>query len=289
MRKLPPLHSLRAFEATARLKGVHKAAQELCVTHGAVSRQLKQLEVWLGISLFDRSARTISLNKQGETYLKSITTALDLVEQASNNVQQSLPNGAISLSTTHSIASKWLFEKLKLFAAHSQTEIWLNLEQQCIDFEHANVDLALRMGSGPWPDLHCIPLLSDKLIAVASPDLITKPLSSTKELSRYKLLHDQDPACQWIRLFNENQLPLIDLSKGMRFSSSDILLNSAVDGQGIALVSERLAADDLAQNKLVQVLSETVNLGMYFWLVMPREAYLKPSVREFCQWLEKSI
>ncbi|MEH6445334.1 MAG: LysR substrate-binding domain-containing protein [Oceanospirillaceae bacterium] len=288
MRKLPALHSLRAFEATARLKGVHKAAQELCVTHGAVSRQLKQLEVWLGVTLFDRSGRTISLNNQGLIYLKSISAALDLVEQASHNMQQTAPSNALGISTTHSIASKWLVDKLKLFSQHSDTEVWLDLEQHCVDFSQSSVDIAVRMGTGPWPDLHCIPLLSDKLIAVASPSLIATPLNSITDLANFKLLHDQDPSSQWLRLFNENQLPLIDLSKGTRFSSSDILLSSAVDGQGVALVSKRLASSDLAQGKLIQVAMQTVNLGNYFWLVMPREAYLKPRVREFCNWLQQA-
>lgn len=288
MRKLPPLHSLRAFEATARLNGVHKAALELCVTHGAVSRQLKQLEAWLGLSLFDRSARNIKLNKQGEIYLKSITSALDLIEQSSLNMHQQAPSSAIGISTTHSIASKWLVDKLKLFSSESEIEIWLHLEQACIDFQQTSVDLALRMGNGPWPELHCIALLSDRLIAVASPALISSPLTSSASLTHYKLLHDQDPASQWQRFFTENQLPAIDTSKGMRYSSTDIVLASAADGQGVALVSEQLARSDLAKGKLIRVLPQSVSLGNYFWLVMPRASYLKAEIKTFCDWLLKN-
>ncbi len=285
MRKLPPLNYLRAFEATARLGGVYKAAQELCVTHGAVSRQIKQLEQWLGVVLFDRTGRSVVLNSSGKTYLVSISAALDLVEQSSLALLPKKAQKTLGISTTHSIASRWLIGKLKRFSSCDQTEVWLSLEQQCVDFKSSNVDVALRMGAGPWQNLHCIPLLRDRLIAVASPDLAPKALQNSMQLAEYDLLHDQDPCAQWIRLFNENDLPMIDLSKGMRMSSSDLLLDSAVNGQGIALVSEQLASSDLAQGKLIKVLDSSVELGNYLWLVMPREAYLKASVREFCDWL----
>ncbi len=162
----------------------------------------------------------------------------------------------------------------------------MNLEQNRTDFQTSRVDLALRMGAGPWPDLHCIPLMSDRLIAVASPNLVPEALTCAEQLAEYDLLHDQDPSAQWLRLFTENQLALVDLSKGMRLSSSDLLLSSAIHAQGVALVSERLAHDDIAQGKLIRVLKESVELGSYYWLVMPRESILKTKVRTFCDWLE---
>lgn len=286
MRALPPLKSLRAFEATARLQGVQKASEELHVTHGAVSRQLKQLEAWLGVTLFDRSARNIALNETGEIYLKTIGSALDLIEQASQNLRHLKPQHSLGISTTHSIAAKWLLNKLNDYAEHApDIEVWLSLEQSRTDFSSSGIDLALRMGQGPWPNLHCIPLMQDRLIVVASPELIAEPLNCVAHLANFTFLHDGDPTTQWLRWFSENKLDLIDLTVGPRYSSTDILLSSAINGQGVALVSERLAAEDLRQQRLVQPLTQSVNLGTYFWLVMPREKYHQPQVRSFCDWL----
>jgi len=287
MRSLPPLNSLRAFEATARLNGVNKASEELHVTHGAISRQLKQLEQWLGLSLFDRSARNICLNEAGKSYLKTIGGALDLIEQGSQQLRATKPANTLSISTTHSIANNWLLEKLNDYALHApEVDVWLSLEQSKSDFSARAIDLAIRMGEGPWPHLHCIPLMQDRLIVVASPSLLKTPLNSAAQLADFRLLHDADPATQWLRWFNENNLqPIEGLSIGPRYSSTDILLKSAIKGQGIALVSERLAMDDLAEQRLFQPLGQSVNLASYFWLVMPAQKYQQPLVRAFCDWL----
>lgn len=287
MRKLPPLNSLRAFEATARLQGVQKASEELHVTHGAISKQLKQLEQWLGLALFDRSARTIQLNVAGKRYLKTISSVLDLLEQSSINLQNLKPKNSLGISTTHSIASKWLVDALKAYALFCpQVDVCLSLEQACTDFANPDVDLAVRMGEGPWDNLHCIALKKDRLIVVASPTLVKQPLLESQQLQNYSLIHDQDPSTQWLRWFTENNLALINLNSGPRYSSSDIVLNSAISGQGIALVSEQLAVKDLQRGDLIQVLPQCVELGSYFWLVMPREKYLDTRVSEFCDWFE---
>ncbi|EPJ55460.1 MAG: hypothetical protein OFPI_03770 [Osedax symbiont Rs2] len=292
MRRLPPLNSLRAFEATARLQGVQRASEELHVTHGAISRQLKQLEAWLGVILFDRSGRNISLNRAGESYLKTISSALDLIAQGSQNIQHLKAENTLGIATTHSIASKWLMDKLNQYAQVSpKTEVWLSLEQRSTDFASSGIDVAIRMGHGPWPDLHCLPLMQDRLIVVCSPRLLSNEcrLEQPDDLAKFNLLHDRDPDTQWQSWFTANQLQRIDISKGPRLSSSDILLNSAINAQGVALVSEVLAEADLAQQRLVQPLQQSVDLGVYFWLVMPREKYQLPQVRSFCDWLLASV
>ena len=292
MRRLPPLNSLRAFEATARLQGVQRASEELHVTHGAISRHLKQLEAWLGVILFDRTRRNICLNSAGENYLKTISSALDLIAQGSQNLQHLKAENTLGIATTHSIASKWLMDKLNLYAQVSaDTEVWLSLEQRSTDFTATGIDLAIRMGHGPWPDLYCLPLMQDKLIVVCSAKLLSKGprLQEPADLAKFTLLHDRDPDTQWQSWFIANQFQLIDIAKGPRFSSSDILLNSAINGQGVALVSEVLAAADIAQQRLVQPLLQSVDLGVYFWLVMPREKYQQPQVRSFCDWLLANV
>ena len=250
------------------------------------------MEAWLGVTLFDRSARNISLNSAGGNYLKTISSALDLIAQGSENLQHLKPENTLGIATTHSIASKWLMDKLSVYSQVSnETEVWLSLEQRSTDFDATGIDLAIRMGHGPWPDLYCLPLLRDRLIPVCSAKLLSnnKPLKQPSDLANLTLLHDRDPDAQWQSWCKANNVELKNIAKGPRFTSSDILLNSAINSQGVALVSEVWAATDLAQQRLVQPLSQVVELGVYFWLVMPKENYQQPQVRRFCDWLLASV
>ncbi|PAJ73546.1 hypothetical protein CJF42_15225 [Pseudoalteromonas sp. NBT06-2] len=289
MRKLPPLNALRAFEAVARLGSAQKASKELHVTHGAVSRHVKQLEHWLGITLFDRSQRNLKLNTNGNNYIQTISAALDLIHEGTNNIQNVKTSNMLGIATTHSFASKWLTEQLSNFyKQYSDVEVWLSLDQQQINFNHTNIDIAIRMGKGPWPEYHCIPLMQDKLITVCSPLLLKQSikLDSPKDLAKHTLLHDQDPNICWNLWFKENNVLNINPSKGPRFSSADILLRAAMSGQGIALVSEKLAAQDINEGRLIQPFSGAVNLGNYHWLVIAKNKLENINVKKFLIWID---
>ncbi|SFC61869.1 transcriptional regulator GcvA [Pseudoalteromonas denitrificans] len=291
MRKLPPLNALKVFEATARLGSAQKASEELHVTHGAISRHVKQLESWLGITLFDRSQRSLKLNTLGKSYIQTISAALDLIQEGTINIQNIKSSNTLGLATTHSFASKWLMEKLPdFYKRHSDIEVWLSLDQQLINLQQSNIDIGIRMGAGPWPDLHCIALMKDKLITVCSPLLLNQnnKLETPKDLAKQTLLHDQDPTTQWSRWFKDNQVLNIDPTKGPRFSSSDILLRAAMSGQGIALVSEKLAQEDIKQGRLIQLFEASVDLGDYHWLVIPKNKLEHINIIKFLCWI-KSI
>lgn len=288
MRRLPPLNALRAFEATARLEGIQKASEELHVTHGAISRHVKQLEDWLGVTLFDRSQRNIRLNPAGKVYLDSIASALAQIETASQQVQHLKPGNTLGLATTHSFATKWLMNKLPdFYKNHPEIDVWISLDQKRTNFEQAGIDIAIRMGAGPWPDRHCVALMTDRLIPVCSPQLIEggNRLASVEDLEHHTLLHDLDPDAQWSRWFSEHFPDCSVVEHGPRYTSADILLSSAMSGQGIALVSEVLAAEDLAQGRLIQPLPQSVALGDYFWLVMPVGNQQDPLINTFREWL----
>jgi len=292
MRKLPPLNALRAFEAVARLGSAQKASEELHVTHGAVSRHVKQLEHWLGITLFDRSQRNLKLNTNGNNYIQTISAALDLIHEGTNNIQNVKTSNMLGIATTHSFASKWLTDQLSNFyKLHCDIEIWLSLDQQLTNLNHTNVDIAIRMGKGPWPEYHCIPLMQDKLITVCSPLLLKQSikLDSPKDLAKHTLLHDQDPNTQWSLWFKENKVLNIDPSKGPRFSSSDVLLRAAMSGQGVALVSEKLAEQDINEGRLIQPFESEVDLGEYHWLVIAQDKLENPNVKKFITWINNQL
>ncbi|MBL4772727.1 MAG: transcriptional regulator GcvA [Alcanivoracaceae bacterium] len=290
MRRLPPLNAIRAFEATGRLGGVQRASEELYVTHGAVSRHVKQLENWLNVVLFDRSQRSLILNSAGEAYLKSITSALDLIQEGTNNIHRFKTTNILRISTTHSIATKWLMEKLPDFShLNPDIEISLSIEQQITNISNNNIDIGLRMGKGPWPGLKCFPLMSDELIPVCSSHLLKKgePIKLPQDLASYTLLHDQDPKTQWKQWFKSNNIEHIPHTKGPRFSSSDILLSAAMSGQGIALVNKTLAEQDISQGRLIQVLPHSIKLGKYYWLVTKISTQQSSKIINFIQWIKK--
>lgn len=292
MRRLPPLNALRAFEATARMGSIQKASQELCVTHGAISRHIKQLEGWLGIVLFERKQRSLILTSAGSTYQQTVSAAFDLIHEGTMSVQHNRLSNTLGLATTHSIASKWLMEKLSAFSiAHPGIEVWLTLEQGLTNFTQSGVDVALRTGEGPWPGLDCIPLMRDRLIPVCSPQLLEHGprLTQPEDLVLHTLLHDQDPNAQWQRWLQANGVKTVNAKAGPRYTSADIVLRAAMSGQGIALVSEVLAADDIAHGRLMQALPQAIDLGMYYWLIMPDRSRLIPRVTIFCQWLAQKV
>jgi LysR family glycine cleavage system transcriptional activator len=167
--------------------------------------------------------------------------------------------------------------------------VWLSLDQQLGDFKNSSVDIGIRMGKGPWPGLICTPIMKDRLIPVCSPALLAsgRGITSVEDLKQYTLLHDQDPSCQWQLWLAANDLQLPNASKGPRYNSGDILITSAISGQGVALVSELLAAKDIAENRLVQILPQIVDLGDYFWLVTTIEKRESEVVSLFYQWILK--
>ena len=287
MRRLPPLNALRAFEATARLGSAQQASEELHVTHGAISRQLSQLEAWLGLTLFDRSQRRLQLNRAGRDYLAGIGAALDQIDQTTRQVRHARQENVLGLATTHSIASKWLMDKLPdFYHQHPEIELWLSLEQGLTDFGNTRIDAGLRMGQGPWPDLECLPLMDDALITVCSPTLLSpaKSLAMPSDIADFTLLHDQDPETRWQRWFNEYCPSLANSQAGPRYASSDMLIGAAIAGQGIALVSRVLARADLQAGRLIQPLPQAIELGSYFWLVWPRDT--SPHTATLGDWLQ---
>lgn len=292
MRKLPPLNSLRAFEAVARCQSLEKASDELHVTHGALSRHIKQLEQWLNVSLFNRSKRAMVLTPAGQGYAKKISSALDLIHEATLSIGAEKRNHVLGINTTHSIATKWLMHQLSTFSTHSpDIEIWLSLEQGLNAFTSSEVDVAIRSGHKPWSDLISIPIMTDKLITVCSPSLLKqgKRLDSPEQLANFVLLHDQDPNCQWQRWFDKHKINCTDPDAGPRYSSSDVLLHAAMSGQGVALVNQVLAQQELDNGNLIQVFEQSVDLGNYFWLVMPERSRSLDKVQQFCRWLEKRL
>src|SRR6266567_8021136 len=188
-RRLPPLNALKAFEAAARHESFTRAAEELCVTQGAVSHQVKALEAELGLKLFNRERQRLIITEAGRDYLNVVRDALDRIAAGTERLVQRQSAGALTVSTSPDFAAKWLVHRLGHFAeAHSDIDLRVSATMHHVDFAREDVDIAVRHGDGHWPGLHETRLCAEHLFAVCSPKLAVG-LRRPNDLLNLPLLH----------------------------------------------------------------------------------------------------
>src|SRR5258708_8134999 len=191
-RQLPPLNALKAFEAAARSESFTRAAEELCVTQGAVSHQVKALEGELAIKLFNRERQRLIITEAGRDYLTVIRDALDRIALGTERLLQRQNAGVLTVSTSPDFAAKWLVHRLGHFAeAHPEIDLRVSATLHHVDFAREEVDLAVRHGDGNWPGLDTVRLSSEQLFAVCSPKLLTgrRRLTKPSDMLKYPLIH----------------------------------------------------------------------------------------------------
>src|SRR5215471_2475330 len=174
LRRLPPLNALKAFEAAARSESVTRAAEELFVTQGAVSQQVKALEAALGIKLFNRERQRLVMTEAGREYLAVVRDALDRIAVGTDRLVQRQTSGVLTISTSPDFAAKWLVHRLGRFAErHPEIDLRVSATPHHVDFAREDVDLAVRHGDGKWLGLDAVRLCSERLFPVCSPKLVS--------------------------------------------------------------------------------------------------------------------
>jgi LysR family glycine cleavage system transcriptional activator len=189
---LPSLNGLRAFEAAARHLSFTRAAAELNVTQTAISHQIRRLEEQLGMRLFVRKNRALMLTREAQAYLPSVRAAFEDLRQATERLKQRDRAGLLTVSTTPSLAAKWLVTRVAQFQeAHSGIEVRISASTHLVDFRREEVDMAIRYGHGNWPGLRADWLMTEDIFPVCSPALLTgdKPLRRPEDLAQHTLLH----------------------------------------------------------------------------------------------------
>src|SRR6266852_555486 len=192
LRRLPPLNALKAFEAAARSESFTRAAEELNVTQGAVSHQVKALEATLGIKLFNRERQRLVITEAGRDYLAVIRDALDRIAVGTERLVQRQNAGVLTVSTSPDFAAKWLVYRLGRFAeAHPSIDLRISATLHHVDFAREDVDLAVRHGDGSWAGLDVVRLSSEQLFAVCSPQLLVgrQRISKPSDVLKFPLLH----------------------------------------------------------------------------------------------------
>jgi LysR family transcriptional regulator, glycine cleavage system transcriptional activator len=291
MQKLP-LAALRAFAAVYEMGGVRAAARTLRVTHSAVSRQLRELEKWLGVALFEQrdGSRRMILTPQAQALGRAALAGLVELERAVEGVRELRRPNSVLVATTASFAARWLIPRLPLLQkSHPWIELSIVTQQSVRHVAEQGADLALRMGSGPWPDAPGEAVMDDALFPVATRRYWSGigERQPARALAKARLLHDRDPAAAWERWFSEHPSRAVDLRTGSRFTSTDLVLRAAAQGLGVALARAQLVAEELAAGELFRPFgSAQVSLPRAYWLMGPATADARPAVRAVVEWLK---
>lgn len=286
LRRLPALNALKAFEAAARHESFTRAAEELCVTQGAVSHQVKALEAELGIKLFNRERQRLIITEAGRDYLTVLRDALDRIAVGTERLIQRQSSGVLTVSTSPDFAAKWLVHRLGRFAeAHPSIDLRVSATLHHVDFAREDVDLAVRHGDGNWPGLDVVRLSSEQLFAVCSPKLLAgrHRLSKPSDVLKFPLLHldDRKAWSRWLEVAGIDT----ELSQGPVLNRASMVIDAAVDGQGVALARTTLAAWDLINGRLIRPFTETLRLSKTYWIIFPKATSKLPKITTFRDWL----
>jgi LysR family glycine cleavage system transcriptional activator len=282
-RSLPPLNALRSFDAAARHQSFTRAAEELCVTQGAVSHQVKALEIQLGLQLFKRARNGLSITDAGRDYLAVVRDVFDRLELATDSLLQRQRSGTITVSTSPDFAAKWLVSRLGRFAeAYPEIDLKLAALMHRVDFAREDVDLAIRHGDGQWPELDAVNLTAEELFPVCSPSLMTSRggLHNPEDVLRFSLLHLDDRR-DWGRWLEAAGAPGERLLQGPILNHASMLIDAAIEGQGVALARTMLAASDLTAGRLVRPFQAAIPLRNTYWIVCPKATRALPKIAAF--------
>jgi LysR family glycine cleavage system transcriptional activator len=284
---LPPLNALRAFEATARHLSVKNAAEELCVTPGAVSQLLKALEQHLGVQLFRRVNRGILLTDAGQAYLPPVRNAFRQIADATRRITVSADAGSLTVSVTSFFATAWLVPRLSEFQnAHPDIDLHVVTSNALADFSRDGVDVAIRHGAGRYPGSCCHRVLAVEIVPVASPTLVAKlgTPSTPRDLTLWPLVHDADRQ-GWHLWFQARGIDEIGVPRGPSFDDSGLLLEAVLAGQGAGLLPAALVAPLLAEGRLATLANAVLLNDFAYYLVYPESSRERPNVATFRAWI----
>jgi LysR family glycine cleavage system transcriptional activator len=288
-RRLPPLSALRPFEAAARLESFSRAAEELHLTHGAVSRQVRALEDHVGAALFSRHGKRVAITPAGRAFAERIRNALQEIAQAADAVGPARRADRLTVSVLPSFASRWLMPRLIGFMdAHPKIEVNVLATTALANFATDEVDVAIRFGRGPWPGLVCERFLDDEYFPVASPKMNRGRLPrEPRDLLRMRIMREDRDS--WERWFEAAGVALPGRLEGPSFNDSTYSLQAAARGEGVAMGRRSIVAEDLARGTLKRLFRIGVASPESYWFVSPKELAATPRVKAFRDWVKAEL
>ena len=297
---MPPLNALRAFEASARHLSQAKAAQELNVSPGAVSHQIRALEALLGIELFERRVRAIALTPAAKMLYPGVQNGFLQIQEAVASLRQATNERVLVVSTPPGLTAKWLAARLYRFASgHPEIEVRISSSLANANFTTDGVDVAVRnLAARPGDDSGLLieRLVELSLVPVCSPRLYEQHGTprTAEALARMPLIHDDSLVARakmptWSDWFTAAGLPSIDVSRGLHFNSSDHALDAAGEGAGVLLAHDLLAYDDLRTGRLIIPVARPISSDRAYYVVCPKHRSTVPQVRAFRDWIKQEV
>lgn len=303
---LPPLQSLRVFEAAARHLSFKRAAEELHVTPAAVSHQIKALEDYLGVTLFHRLTRALELTETGRAMLPKIQEGFECLALAVESTRRDSPRRSLRVTLPPSFATRWLMPRLQAFAAaHPEIDLTITtrlatidvsdpatLENDLMPLREDRDDLEIRYGTGHYPGLRADLIFPVDYVAICNPRFLTakRPLRHPQDLRYHLLIHDdtipqrsERPSWpEWLKSAGASE---VDAERGPRFANSGLALDAAKDGLGIALAPRPLIAREVAAGHLAIPFDVAMPSRYAYYVVTPQASAERPEIRQFRDWV----
>jgi LysR family glycine cleavage system transcriptional activator len=291
--RVPSLNALRTFEAAARNGSFKAAADELCVSHSAVSHQIKQLEQVLGLELFVRKSRSVELTRVGRSYYPILRDAFDRIAEGTELLLNSKSRSVLTVKVYSTFAIRWLVPRLGLLnKRYPELQVRLHTSQSDVDFEHDDIDVCVMIGRRTNAFLHYDYLFSSRIFPVCTPAVRTD-LSLDEgpdSLRNAPILQVYPSSRDWWVWLNENGVEGVDPDAGQQFDSYDLAMNSAMEGFGVALGLEPFVNRDLATGVLTEAFpNRRVYVPGDWYLVCRKEKAEHPDIAIFRSWMLEQV
>jgi LysR family glycine cleavage system transcriptional activator len=283
---LPALNAVRIFEAAARLQNFTKAAEEIHITQGAVSKQIKLLEQQLGCQLFIRTGPILKLSDAGKEFQAITEESLSIIRRGTARIRNRLINTPLTISLLPSFAHNWFLPNLASFEQkHPEISLRLAPSYHSVDLDvDSDIDLAIRLGRGDWPNLHILQITEDELIPVCTPKIASE-LNKVSDIKDQRIIVDSSSYDEWHRW---------KAKAGLSYTAKDRLylddvslqLAAAIEGRGICLARKSFVVSHLALGNLVQPFELSIYSKFNFYLVCPENRLDELKIATFYQWIK---
>ena len=290
MRKIPPLNAIKAFEAAGRHNSFTRASEELCVSHGAISKQVALLESWLNTKLFIRTQSQLEITPAGKTLLGAITPAFDRIALTAMQLMEDVtPPAVLNVNAPPTFTMRWLIPRISSFQkAHPDTEIKLTTSTEPINFLEFTYDIAIR---GSHIDLgleHATPFMTETIIPICHPDLIlSTPFKEPEEINQFTAISYGTEPMKWSEWASATNLKEFRPKNILQFEQMYFALQAASEGLGIVLVPLFLVADDIATGKLCAPFGTLGARQRKYYAVSRFVQKEKPIIKAFCKWINQ--
>lgn len=298
-KRLPPLNSMRAFECAARHQSISLAASELNVTPAAISQQIKLLEQVLDVQLFVRQNRQIVLTEQGQLLAPLLGDAFQQMHNALQTLQTHQQEHPLTISAPHTFIAKWLIPRLdNFYQQHPQISVRIDASTRLVDFDNEDIDIGIRFSTHQDPDLVSTHLMTLQVIPVCSPEYLQKQqklkLNTPADLHNLALLHydnktDEPTWPDWNMWLTTMGYPDVNTKAGIYFAQPEMLIQAAIEGQGIALVATIFTESDILAGRLVQPFSMSMPIDFSYYLVTTPNRAKLPRVTIFKKWILQQL